>query len=110
MTTNDDDVGCSGSWDVIALEELEPVGDSPENRRRVDGSNMFIPFIFAVCCLATEIACGVNGWVWQWIAAQTCNPETKQCLFAGGLQITCTCACVHVCVCVCVCDYSKHLE
>ena len=47
----------------------------------------------------------MNGWVWQWIAAQTCNPETKQCLFAGGLQITCACACVcvHVCVCVRVC-------
>ena len=43
MTTNDDDVGGSGSWDVMALEELEPVGDSPGDRRRVDGSIMFIP-------------------------------------------------------------------
>lgn len=49
MTTNDDDVGGSGSWDVMALEELEPVGDSPGNRRRVDGSFMFIPTY--ICCL-----------------------------------------------------------
>ena len=33
MAANDDDVGSTGARDMMALKELEPVGDSPESRR-----------------------------------------------------------------------------